>query len=151
VLKIFGEKNLRSAPAGGSSKSSSANEVAPGHSCPCYRNPGTGAINSSCSRLLADATNERRVSVVSLWEIGIKVQSGKLPLPAERDYYEQHLRALRALLLAVEVGHVFSYFQLPLHHRDPFDRLLIAQARVENLTLVTRDPAFSAYDVKTIW
>ena len=102
-------------------------------------------------RLLQDSEIERWVSVVSLWEIAIKVQIGKLSLPLDAAYYYRNLEALGARKLGVTVGHSLALLRLPLHHRDPFDRLLIAQATEENLTLVSRERAFRAYDVPRIW
>jgi len=102
-------------------------------------------------RLLEDSDNERWVSVVSLWEIAIKVQIGKLPLPRDPTFYKSHIELLQARTLAVSIEHSLCFLSLPLHHRDPFDRLLIAQASEENLTLVTRDKAFRRYGVDCIW
>lgn len=100
---------------------------------------------------LSDPGVERWVSVVSLWEIAIKAQIGKLALPLERRFYTEHLDALRAGTLAVELRHALSLVTLPKHHKDPFDRLLIAQAMEEDLTLVSRDSAFAPYAVKRVW
>jgi PIN domain nuclease of toxin-antitoxin system len=100
---------------------------------------------------LEDPTVERWVSAISLWEIAIKVRIGKLPLPSEPAFYTRHLASLGAHLLPVDAAHSFTLFALPLHHRDPFDRLLIAQAITEGLTIATIDPAFAAYDVPTVW
>lgn len=88
------------------------------------------------------------VSVASLWEIAIKVDLGKLVAP---DDLPQRVVASGFELLAVEAEHVWSVRGLPWHHRDPFDRLLIAQARVERLPIVTADPAFALYDVDVVW
>jgi PIN domain nuclease of toxin-antitoxin system len=82
-------------------------------------------------RLLTNPDVERWVSPVSSWEIAIKVHIGKLAMPLEGSFYAQHLRALSAETLAVDLRHSLALFGLPLHHRDPFDRLLIAQAREE--------------------
>lgn len=94
---------------------------------------------------------ERWVSTLTLSEIAIKVKVGKLPLPSERSYYVKHLEALSARVLPVELAHSFELFHLPLHHRDPFDRMLIAQAKAEGLTLVTRDRAFEPYGIPVLW
>jgi PIN domain nuclease of toxin-antitoxin system len=102
-------------------------------------------------RLLTTPDVERWVSPVSLWEIAIKVHIGKLAMPLEGSFYAQHLRALSAQTLAVDLRHSLAHLGLPLHHKDPFDRLLIAQAREEGLTLMTRDEAFKAYEVATVW
>ena len=101
--------------------------------------------------LLTDNSVERYVSTVSIWEVAIKVQIGKLDMPVDRAFYTAHVKALKARVLAVEFPHSLAVFSLPMHHRDPFDRMLIAQAREEGMVLVTRDTAFEAYEVPTVW
>ena len=108
-------------------------------------------LSPKVRRLLQDSEIERWVSVVSLWEIVVKVQIGKLSLPLDAAYYHRHLAALSVRTLGVTVEHSLALLRLPLHHRDPFDRLLIAQASEENLTLVTRDRAFRRYQVECVW
>jgi PIN domain nuclease of toxin-antitoxin system len=102
------------------------------------------SLSRKVVRLLEDSETERWVSVVSLWEIAVKVQIGKLLLPLDAAYYHRNLEALGAQTLGVTVEHSLALLRLPLHHRDPFDRLLIAQATEENLTLVSRNKAFRA-------
>lgn len=101
--------------------------------------------------LLSDHSVPRWVSPISLWEIAIKVQLGKLTSSDDPRFYTRHLRKLRADILPVSLRHSLAILRLPLHHRDPFDRLLIAQAIEEDLTLLTRDHAFAKYEVKTVW
>ena len=108
-------------------------------------------LTAKSRRLLASREVERWVSVVCLWEIAIKVQIGKLAMPLDETFYIRQLQALKAQTLGVNVQHSLGVMKLPLHHRDPFDRMLIAQAREEGLTLVTRDTAFKAYGVATVW
>lgn len=91
---------------------------------------------------------EASVSIASLWEIAIKSGLGKLRAP---DDLPERVEQLGFELLAVSPDHAWRVRSLPLHHRDPFDRLLIAQAQVERLSIVTADPAFDAYDVDVIW
>ena len=88
------------------------------------------------------------VSVASLWEIAIKAGLGKLEVP--EDLPEQ-IEQLGFQLLPVEPQHAWAVRDLPHHHGDPFDRLLIAQARIESLSIVTADPSFEAYDVTVVW
>lgn len=108
-------------------------------------------LSAKVRRMLANPDVERWVSAVSLWEIAAKVHIGKLVLPLDRAFYAQHLQALQANTLAVNLQHSLALLELPLHHRDPFDRLLIAQAREEGMALVSRDEAFRAYDVARLW
>ncbi|MBZ2181004.1 MAG: type II toxin-antitoxin system VapC family toxin [Acidobacteriota bacterium] len=86
---------------------------------------------------LENPENQPVVSVTSLWEIALKVQFGKLDLPVSPSFYREHLQRFHASLLPVEARHTFELMRLPLLHRDPFDRLLVAQARTDQLTLRT--------------
>lgn len=88
------------------------------------------------------------VSVASFWEIAIKKGLGKLEIP---DDLPARVLELGFELLPIELEHVWAVGDLPSHHRDPFDRLLIAQARAERLAVLTADSAFGAYDVEVIW
>jgi len=88
-----------------------------------------------------------RFSVVSLAEIGVKVAVGKLDVP---DDLEVLVRDAGIRTLGLTAEHGLAVAGLPLHHRDPFDRLLVAQARAEGLTLVTADERIAAYDVATL-
>lgn len=108
-------------------------------------------LSEKVRNLLTDTKVERYVSAVSIWEVAIKIQIGKLDMPADRSFYAAHVKALKARVLAVEFPHSLAVLSLPLHHRDPFDRMLIAQAREEGLVVVTRDAAFEAYEVPTVW
>jgi len=100
---------------------------------------------------LSDQTAVRWISVVSVFEISVKHTLGKLPLPSafDRNFssaFEDVLRGLAATTLVVRLPHALRVRGLPLHHRDPFDRLLIAQALEEDLTMVSGDRQFAAYD-----
>lgn len=92
------------------------------------------------------------ISVVSLWEIIAKVQIGKLTLPRPvGDYLTSKLTANGVSVLPLTFDHVKRLELLPLHHRDPFDRILIAQSLEESLQLITADPQFEKYPVRLIW
>jgi PIN domain nuclease of toxin-antitoxin system len=92
------------------------------------------------------------ISVASLWEIIAKVQVGKLKLPTPvRDYITLKLRENGVSVLPLTFDHVRRLEELPLHHRDPFDRILIAQSLEENLPLITADALFKNYAVRLIW
>ncbi len=90
-------------------------------------------------------TNEILVSVASIWEIAIKVNTGKLKFPVER--LAEMLDAIGFRPLPIEPRHAVAAGGLPRHHNDPFDRMLIAQARIEGLVLVSVDAAFNRYGV----
>ncbi len=99
--------------------------------------------------LLADPANDLFLSAASSWEIAIKYALGKLPLPEPPSrYVPRRMTASGSRGMAVEHTHCLRVAELPMHHRDPFDRLLVAQAQIEKLTLVTVDPQFEAYDIR---
>ncbi|MCF4969604.1 type II toxin-antitoxin system VapC family toxin [Nostoc sp. CMAA1605] len=102
---------------------------------------------------IADETNELWLSVASIWEIGIKVAIAKLPLPEPPDsYISSRIGQLGMKSLEITATHALKAASLPLHHRDPFDRMLIAQAQLEELTLVSADAIFRQYnDVAILW
>ncbi len=93
---------------------------------------------------LADPSNLIFLSIASLWELSIKISVGKLQVP--EDFFPGVLRSGYELL-PLSLDHLQEYRSLPLHHRDPFDRILVAQARCEQLTVVTHDKSFDAYEI----
>jgi PIN domain nuclease of toxin-antitoxin system len=103
-------------------------------------------LNEEAIEYIADERNELWFSVASIWEIGIKVSLGKLPLPEPVDsYISSRMVQLGLLYLAIRAPHALRAAALPLHHRDPFDRMLIAQAQIEGMTLVSADSMFNQY------
>ncbi|HTV12976.1 MAG TPA: type II toxin-antitoxin system VapC family toxin [Acidimicrobiales bacterium] len=97
------------------------------------------------------AGNDLLVSAASSWEIAIKVRLGRLSLPDDpKRYVPDRMRALGAEPLPVEHAHALAVADLPMLHRDPFDRVLVAQARHLELTIVTADADIARYDVRTI-
>lgn len=96
--------------------------------------------------------NELIVSIVSLWEMTIKMAQGKLaPMGASIEDVVDALHTRGIEILPVRTAHLIRLETLPLHHRDPFDRLLIAQAIEENLAVLTDDTHFRRYPVKAVW
>jgi len=109
-------------------------------------------LSSAVRKAIQDEANELYVSVASIWEIMLKVQAGRLNLPAEDDFLSRHLQALGVKqYLPVSLAHVLRVGRLPLHHKDPFDRILIAQAITERLTLISKDAVFQRYAVEVRW
>jgi PIN domain nuclease of toxin-antitoxin system len=94
---------------------------------------------------------ERFISVASVWEMAIKASLGALDLPGTVQQYVAERVAAGYRALAVTAHHAAGVETLPMHHRDPFDRLLVAQAMAERLPLVSRDPIFKKYGVDVIW
>jgi len=101
------------------------------------------------ARVAITASARLVVSATSLWEVAIKRSIGKLRVPADLS---RRLAALRQVeLLPISPLHAEAVGELPLHHRDPFDRLLVAQALAEKLAIVSSDPALAQYGVDVIW
>ncbi len=92
------------------------------------------------------------LSTVSIWEILIKVQSGKLNLPRPSGpYVLSRLAENRIRRLPITFDHLLAFEGLPMHHRDPFDRMLIAQGIEEDCPIITADPVFKKYPIRVIW
>jgi PIN domain nuclease of toxin-antitoxin system len=103
-------------------------------------------------KTIENAGEETGVSLASLWEIAIKVSLNKLHLPKPfEELFPQSVPESGLALLPIESRHLAEVSCLPFHHRDPFDRMMIAQAKAEGLAIITCDPHFSAYGVPLIW
>ena len=101
--------------------------------------------------LMEDQRNTALVSAVVSWEIALKYGLGRLPLPEPPErYVPERLRAIGAESLPVEHAHALAVAKLPSLHRDPFDRLLVSQAGLLNLPILTADPQVAAYPVRTL-
>ena len=102
--------------------------------------------------VIGDANNECLFSLVSCWEIAIKLSLRKVKLPAAIERFIPDQLAVNGFR-QLEIGfrHIARVATLPFHHRDPFDRLLAAQAIEEDLTVVSADPVFRRYGVKRLW
>ncbi len=90
-------------------------------------------------------------SIASLWEISIKINVGKLQLNRPFQNLRNELQYINAQLLPITFEDTETYLSLPLHHRDPFDRILVAQAINHSLVLISCDPAFDAYPIERLW
>jgi PIN domain nuclease of toxin-antitoxin system len=109
-------------------------------------------LSASVEGLLKDKQNAVYISVVSVWEMQIKVQIGKLTLSAPVEKLVQEQRDNNDLnILPVTLAHALKVGDLPLHHKDPFDRLLVAQAIVEDFTFITKEQILSQYAVNIVW
>ena len=109
-------------------------------------------LNSDCWKVLNDPDGELFLSIASAWELAIKAGLGKISLPRKvRSFVAEGCRAANISLVGIDLAHLDELERLPLHHRDPFDRLLVAQAQLEELVLITNDEMLSAYDVSVLW
>ncbi len=109
-------------------------------------------LNDTVKALMRSGENTGFFSAVSAAEIGIKSRIGKLHLPAPAKEYVVHgIENSGLKTIPLHIHHALRLAELPQHHRDPFDRLLIAQAQAEGLPLMTADPTIAKYDVEIIW
>jgi PIN domain nuclease of toxin-antitoxin system len=109
-------------------------------------------LSLKASATFADTETEALLSVATIWEILVKTQRGKLPFPNPAGpYLRDQIQRTSMSILPVALEHVLRIEKLPMHHRDPFDRILIAQAIAESVPIVTADRQFARYDVETIW
>ena len=101
---------------------------------------------------IEDPANEIFLSIASPWETGIKVSTGKLTLGRSVDsFFEQRMGFSGISLLPITLAHIDRVSTLPFHHRDPFDRMLVAQSLTENIPLVSADTALDAYGIVRFW
>ena len=108
-------------------------------------------LSKKVKKNIENAENQIVVSIVSFWELAVKINIGKLKLSYSLQEIIQEVEKLSIEILEIKPVHLFSLLELPLHHRDPFDRLLIAQAQSENLILLSKDENFPLYDVVVNW
>jgi PIN domain nuclease of toxin-antitoxin system len=108
-------------------------------------------LSRQCLRLLADESNSLFLSAASIWEVVIKHSLGRLVLPdSPSRWLSERIRTFGMQTLDVTPAHAFAVANLPSPHRDPFDRMLIAQAKAEQLTLLTTDRIFQSYPVDVV-
>ena len=108
-------------------------------------------LSAHAQKIIMAERNELLLSAATPWEIAIKVAAGKLMLPCSiEEFVTSRVAATRVTPLAITYLHGIESALLPMHHRDPFDRVIIAQARIEGVPLMTSDNVFASYDVKLI-
>jgi len=113
---------------------------------------GDERLSGKAKEAIADLENEVFLSVASLWEIAVKINIGKLKLPRPfGELIPEQLMQNEITILRIELSHLTRYVDLPLHHRDPFDRLIVVQAQMEEMPLVSKDVTFGSYDVDLLW
>jgi PIN domain nuclease of toxin-antitoxin system len=109
-------------------------------------------LSETAKQAICDATNRKLVSTASCWEIAIKVSLKKLDLGTPyRGFIHQHMVRNNFELLPITHEHLAWLVDLPFHHRDPFDRMLVAQSLYEQIPIVSVDPQLDAYGITRIW
>lgn len=108
-------------------------------------------LSPAMADMLEDVDNRLYLSIVSLWEIAINLNIGKLTLQVPFSNLPELLERFLIETLPIEFTDAAQYLSLPLHHRDPFDRMLIAQAMTNSLAIASADAAFDAYPIQRRW
>ncbi|MGK7901173.1 MAG: type II toxin-antitoxin system VapC family toxin [Hormoscilla sp.] len=109
-------------------------------------------LSERSRNLISDSDSEIILSIASVWEMAIKQSTGKLSLGVPfREFIEHQLSANSIKLQTINLAHIDVVATLPLHHRDPFDRMIIAQAIVEQIPILSRDYVFDSYRVTRLW
>lgn len=113
---------------------------------------GDARLSPAARKAIAASGAELVLSVVSAWEIAIKTALGRFSIAEDLEgFITEALEANRVVPLPVSMNHALYVSHLPNHHRDPFDRLLVAQSILENLPIVTGDRALAKYDIEVVW
>jgi PIN domain nuclease of toxin-antitoxin system len=109
-------------------------------------------LSITARAIIEDTANDVLLSIASVWELAIKISLGKLSISAPfATFLPDQLRVNAIDVLGITVEHTSELIGLPFHHRDPFDRLLIAQAMVEGIPLISIDAAFDMYPITRLW
>ncbi len=112
---------------------------------------GDEVLPKKIKNQITDISNKCYLSIASIWEMGVKLSLNKLQLDVEFSQINNFILKNEIIILPIEISHIQSLIKLPLHHRDPFDRLIISQAQVESLNILTKDVMFENYLVKVLW
>lgn len=110
-----------------------------------------GKQQSPHRKILEDTNNQLFISIASIWEIAIKMNIGKLTMLKLFESLENDLQMLDIKILPINFAHTQKYLSLELPHRDPFDRILVAQCQQENLVLISADEIFDSYPIQRIF
>ncbi len=109
-------------------------------------------LSSRVRKIIGDGRNELFLSAASGWEIAIKAQLGRIKIPDKPELFISEQMVANAIQgLPIQLSHAVHVYNLPIHHRDPFDRMLVAQSQLEGLPILTDDLRISQYPVKVIW
>jgi PIN domain nuclease of toxin-antitoxin system len=113
---------------------------------------GSARLSKSAKDHIEDQSHDLLLSIASLWEMAVKISLGKLDVPRPfAEFMQSHLALSSIGLLEINPQHTYAVPDLPFHHRDPFDRLLVAQCLSEGLTLISSDGVFEKYGVERVW
>ncbi len=107
---------------------------------------------SKTAKEIIDSVDEKKfISIASLWEMAVKLNIEKLKIDYPFSEIEKKINARHITILGINFQHTEQIIKLPLHHRDPFDRMIIAQSIIEDLTVISKDKNFTLYPIKLLW
>jgi PIN domain nuclease of toxin-antitoxin system len=112
---------------------------------------GNDRLSKSALDIIDNEQNDIFISIASIWELSIKVKLGKLKLISDFHSIEEDLRRFKISVLQITIQDILHNYELPYHHRDPFDRMIISQALRMTLPIIGCDESFDAYSVNRIW
>jgi len=121
------------------------------HTVLWFLNGDKTSLSETAKEIIQDQQHTKFVSMVSIWEVGIKINIGKLVFPGNTNGFIQQVQKNGFEILPIDTSHIAAIEQLPLIHRDPFDRLLIATAIIEQIGLISCDSNIKLYQVNRIW
>ena len=109
-------------------------------------------LSRKAKNIYLDEKNKIFISIASLWEIAIKISLNKLSISMSLpEFVQEHVIANEIFIMPIELTHIYNLENLPFYHRDPFDRLIIAQSMAEKINILSNDTVFDRYPVKRIW
>ena len=109
-------------------------------------------LSQKVKEIYLDENNEILLSMASIWEMAIKISLKKLEIPGTlSDFVKYHIIANNIRILDIRLSHIYRIENLPYHHRDPFDRLIISQSIDENIPIISSDFRFDKYEIDRIW
>lgn len=113
---------------------------------------GSSKLSLQAKTLIQDPSYDKVLSMVSIWEMAVKFSIGKLQMVQPFGTFIPHQLYTNGIdVLGIELNHVLTVATLPFHHRDPFDRLIVAQCLIEHLPILSADPVFDSYSVQRLW
>jgi len=111
---------------------------------------GDKKLSQKQKSLITDVQNTKYVSIATIWEIALKANNGKLDLAVSLKKFVENLDENNFQMIDIQISHIYHLSKLPFHHNDPFDRIIIAQAIIENYSLITNDAQIKKYKLKVI-
>ena len=109
-------------------------------------------LSRKAKNIYLDEENKIFISIASLWEIAIKISLNKLSISMSLpEFVQEHVIANEISIMPIELTHIYNLENLPFYHRDPFDRLIVAQSMAEKINILSNDTVFDRYPVKRIW